>query len=153
MLSRSKKPSRIRRGSTGKTTNVSLIDISTRSSHPPRYPAVRPTRTAITREIIAVITPRKSELRTAKVNHQKRSCPRESVPKMCSSDGGVSIATTKDLPGSYGETVDRRTMITTTARKMKAIRKRPSYLRRSRITLNIVDNLLVTHTWVEQRVD
>src|SRR5512144_1977660 len=98
MLPRSKKLSKIRMGSRGKTTKLSLIDISTLSSHPPRYPAVRPTRTAIAREIIAVTTPRKSELRTAKVNHQKRSCPRELVPKMCSSDGGRSQGTTKDLP-------------------------------------------------------
>src|SRR5689334_13519528 len=141
MLSRSKKLNKIRMGSRGKTTKVSLIDISTRSTQPPRYPAVRPTRTAITREIIAVTTPRRSELRTAKVNQQKRSIPRESVPKKCSADGGVSISTTKDLFGSYGETNDRRIISTTAARKRKAIRKRPSYLRRSRTTLNIVPDL------------
>ena len=47
-------------GSSGKTTNVSLMAINTLSTHPPRYPAVRPTSTAIAREIIAVTTPRKS---------------------------------------------------------------------------------------------
>src|SRR5450759_1523656 len=99
---------------------------------------------AITREIIAVNTPRKNELRTAKVSHQKMSWPRELVPKRCSHDGGLSIATTKVLFGSSGEMKDRKIITTTAARKTKAILKRPSYFSRSRKTLSIVSSPIDT---------
>src|SRR5512134_1432246 len=92
---------------------------------------------AITRDIAAVISPMTSELRTAKVSHQKISFPRESVPKKCSGDGGTSMGTSNDLFGSYGETKESRIITRTANSKIKAMRKRPSYCKRSRSTLNI----------------
>ena len=129
---RSKKLSRISTGNTGMTTKLSLMDMSTLSIVPPRYPAVSPTKIATTRDTAAVNKPSSSELRNANPIHQNMSWPRELVPKGCCKDGGMSAGTLKVFDGLYGETRVKATRSSTASRKTKATRKRMSCFRRSR---------------------
>src|SRR5512139_3876629 len=84
----------------GMTNKPSLINISTRSVAPPVYPETIPTRMAITLETNAAISEITKELRTAKVDCQKISCPFESVPSQYSADGFISLGTTFHKVGS-----------------------------------------------------
>ena len=73
---------RISKGNRGMTMKLSTIDCNTLSTPPPTYPENDPNNTAIDLPISTANPAIMSELRMAKVNNQKTSCPRAVVPKM-----------------------------------------------------------------------
>ncbi|MEZ4835434.1 MAG: hypothetical protein R2873_26170 [Caldilineaceae bacterium] len=74
---------------------------------------------AMIRDTKAHTMPRISELRTAYAIHQKRSCPREVVPKGYSSEGALSMGTTKVFLGSKGDTMAITAIATMNNKKTK----------------------------------